>query len=86
MVLCHLQILITLSTNAIMYPYQGLSTEYFMKTAHTTVFHKWKYKKILNNIYQCQVSIALCVISMILSHVSTTKYPPTQVAAFSSHI
>jgi len=69
-----------------MYPYQGLSTEYFMKRAHTTVFHKWKYKKILNDIYQCQVSIVLRVISMILSHVFTTKYPPTKVAAFSSNI
>jgi hypothetical protein len=66
-----------------MYPYQGLSTEHFMKRAHTTVFHKWKYKQILNDIYQYQVSTFLLAISMNLSHVPTTKYPPTKVAAIS---
>jgi len=56
-----------------MYPYQGLSTEHFMKRAHTIVFHKWKYKQILNDIYQYEVSTVLLVISMILTHVPTTK-------------
>jgi len=68
------------------YPYQGLSTDDFMKRAHTTVLHEWKYKQILNDIYQYQVSIVLLVISITLSHLSTTKYPPIKVAALSSNI
>jgi len=55
----------------------------FYENAHTIVFHKWKNKQILNDIYQYEVSIVLLVISMNLSHVPTKKYPPTKVAAIS---